>query len=76
MSACEKCWRDAHRGPQFSVAEEYARLLAERVGPLACTPEEQAGPAASRCDACGRMTLHQITRECMNACARSGAKGA
>lgn len=65
MSACERCWRDAHRGPQFSVAEEYERLLDER-GPDGCTPEEQAGPDATECAKCGRRTLHQHTRECMN----------
>lgn len=65
MSACEKCWRDAHRGPQFSVAEEYAELIAKRVGPLACTAEEQAGPDATDCEKCNRRTRHQITRECM-----------
>ena len=30
MSACEKCWRDAHRDPQSSVTEEYMRLLDTR----------------------------------------------
>lgn len=42
MAACEKCWRDAHRGPQFSVAEEYERLIeARKDNP--CTPAEQCG---------------------------------
>jgi len=64
MSACEKCWHDAHRGPQFSVAEEYARLISERPP---CTPEEQAGPDAGTCR-CGRKTLHQHTGEPMCGC--------
>lgn len=67
MSACEKCWRDAHRGPQFSVAEEYARLMEERRD-HPCTPEQQAGPDADQCPLCGRMTLHQYTREPMCGC--------
>lgn len=68
MSVCAKCWRDAHRGPDVSVAEEYAALIARRVGPLACTPEEQAGPDATDCEKCGRRTRHQHTRECMAGC--------
>ncbi|NIR32919.1 MAG: hypothetical protein GWN84_27220 [Gammaproteobacteria bacterium] len=65
MSACEKCWRDAHRGyPRTDVAEEYRRLLAERDG-HPCTPEEQAGLDATECEQCGRRTRHQITGECM-----------
>lgn len=69
MSACEKCWRDAHRGEHFSVADEYARLIRERRN-NPCTPEEQAGPDASECPRCHRMTLHQHTREPMCGCAR------
>lgn len=72
MSACEKCWRDAHRGPQFDVADEYRRLIEERRD-HPCTPEEQAGPDATECPTCHRRTLHQITRECMTSCgARHG----
>lgn len=61
MPACEKCWSDAHRGEQFSVAEEYARLIDERN----CTPEEQAGPEAAKCSKCGRMTVHQYAKVCV-----------
>ena len=67
MSTCEKCWRDAHRGEQYSVAEEYARLIRER-GDTPCTPEEQAGPEAGTCPGCGRKTLHQHTGEPMCGC--------
>jgi hypothetical protein len=67
MSACEKCWSDAHRGPQFSVAEEYRRLMDER-SPHPCTPEQQAGPEARECPVCHRRTLHQYTREPMCGC--------
>lgn len=67
MSACEKCWRDAHRGEQFSVADEYHRLMKERHDDP-CTPEEQAGPDARECPSCLRMTLHQITGEPMCGC--------
>jgi hypothetical protein len=64
MSTCEKCWRDAHCGSQFSVSDEYARLLKERAE-HPCTPEEQAGEDARRCPACHRIALHQHTGECM-----------
>src|SRR6185369_1305212 len=73
MSACEKCWRDAHFGPDGSdgVADRYRELMDERKA-TPCTPEEQAGPDATDCSACGRRTRHQYTSECM-ACGR-GAK--
>jgi hypothetical protein len=68
MSACQKCWSDAHRGDQYSVAEEYSRILeSRRDNP--CSPEEQAGPGAAECPMCGRMTLHEITEEPMCGCA-------
>lgn len=68
MSACEKCWRDAHRGgPEVCVADEYAKLLREREA-NPCSPEEQAGPDAKRCPKCERMVLHQYTGECMAGC--------
>lgn len=67
MSACEKCWRDAHRGPDYSVADEYARLMNERKD-HPCTFEDQAGPDAGECPTCHRMTLHQLTREPMCGC--------
>lgn len=71
MSSCEKCWHDAHHGPDVDVAEEYARLIeARREHP--CTPEEQAGPDANVCPSCGRKTLHQWTRECMAGCPTPG----
>jgi hypothetical protein len=63
MSSCEKCWADA-QGPYGDVSEKYQRLVRERN----CTPEEQAGPDAEKCPACGRMTLHQHTGEPMCGC--------
>jgi len=60
MPTCEKCWSDA-RGDLAM----YEKLLDTR---LPCTPEEQAGPDAKRCPACGRMTLHQHCGKCMNRC--------
>lgn len=69
MSTCEKCWIDANRVALFSgsnVSDEYRRLLDERRGKRRCTPEEQAGPDATVCDACGRRSRHQFTGECMN----------
>jgi hypothetical protein len=65
MSACEKCWVDAHRNPARDVAVEYERLIRERPP---CTPEEQAGPEAGTCPDCHRKTLHQYTGEPMCGC--------
>ena len=65
MAACERCWRDAHTGPSADVSANYARLLIERSGSAACTPEEQAGDAATECKICGRCTGHQHARICM-----------
>lgn len=67
MSSCERCWRDAYSyDPYCRGAEEYHRLIKERVGPLKCTPEQQAGPDGQPCAECsGRMVLHQLTGECM-----------
>lgn len=64
MSACEKCWRDAHTGPEADVAAEYSRLIAERRA-SPCAPEEQAGEFATVCPKCNRRTVHQHTGECM-----------
>lgn len=64
MSACEKCWRDAHY-PGADVAEAYGRLVESRN----CSPEEQAGPEAKTCPSCSRRALHQWTGECMAGCA-------
>lgn len=67
MSSCEKCWADAHRGPEYSVAEEYQRLMEERKD-TPCTPEQQAGPDAGECPLCRRTTMHQHTGEPMCGC--------
>lgn len=49
------------------VAAEYARLIeARKLTP--CTPEEQAGPDATQCPTCHRLTLHQHTGEPMCGC--------
>ncbi len=67
MSSCEKCWRDAHRGPYTNVAKEYGRLIGERKY-HPCSLVEQAGPDAGKCPSCGRLTLHQHTGEPMCGC--------
>lgn len=59
MSTCEKCWADAGGDP-----ETYKVLLEERLE-RPCTAEQQAGPGATLCPICGRMTRHQHTGECM-----------
>jgi hypothetical protein len=62
MPFCEKCWRDARGEPTA-----YHKLLAERAGDLACTPEEQAGGVdANTCELCGRKTIHMHVGCCMN----------
>ncbi len=61
MSSCEKCWQESR------FVDSYHELLESRKD-SPCTPEEQAGPNASECPKCKRMTLHQHTRECMNGC--------
>lgn len=61
MSACEKCWADS----QFGA--DYHRLLEERKA-NPCTPEQQAGPSATECPECHRLTLHQYTGEPMCGC--------
>ncbi len=68
MSACEKCWKDAHLYAGLSVTDEYQRLINERKD-NPCTPEEQAGDDAKECPSCKRMTVHQHTDEPMCGCA-------
>ena len=82
VSTCEKCWSDAGLAEFLTGADhttDYRRLIAERVGALACTPEQQAGPDATKCAACGHVrgsrTAHQHTGECM-ACHRENRPSA
>lgn len=65
MPACEKCWRDSARGPYSDHAEDYATLLRARTERgEACSPEDQAGPDATECQACQRVTVHQYAKVC------------
>ena len=67
MAACEKCWRDSG-----GEGEGYGDLVRSRnKSNNTCTPEEQAGPYATECPACKRMTLHQHTHDCMAGCSCS-----
>lgn len=61
MSSCEKCWQDAG-GPV-----RYLELLYSRNG-HPCSVEEQAGHDATQCPVCGKMSVHQYTRELMCKC--------
>lgn len=61
-ASCEKCWRDS--GGQGAGYGDLVRSRKDNP----CTPEEQAGPYASKCPECKRMTLHQHTDECMAGC--------
>ena len=60
MTACEKCWRDAHAIPVGDAVKRYEQLCRERQ----CTPEDQAGPAARWCMRCRRWTIHQHAGVC------------
>ncbi len=66
MSACEKCWTDSRSG------EDYQQILNSRQA-HPCTAEEQAGPAATQCPQCQRLTVHQYTHEPMCGCVQASA---
>jgi hypothetical protein len=71
MSGCERCWRDAQAIALMRGADQqalYRELLASR----SCTPEQQAGLAATQCPRCKRMTMHQYSGVCM-ACGKETA---
>ena len=74
MASCEKCWGDAymrtHTNPMKDQAEHYQDLINERKE-NPCTPEEQAGYDATVCDKCGRKSVHQYIRVCMNCGAKA-----
>lgn len=57
MPSCERCWKDSGGRPSV-----YRRLLLQ----WDCTPEEQAGEAATICKRCGRKTVHQHSKFCVN----------
>ena len=61
MSACEKCWEDSGGGDAYFV------LLDQRKD-TPCIPEQQAGPDATECPECRRLTLHQYTGKPMCGC--------
>lgn len=67
MASCEKCWSDAYfrvlEDPMKSQTEHYQDLLIERVD-IPCSPEEQAGLCATKCDECGQITVHQYAKVC------------
>ncbi len=70
MSSCERCWKQANLASRLSnapVVETYRGLLKarEEMGHTECSPEDQAGPDRTMCQACGRRTCHQHTGECM-----------
>ncbi len=70
MVACERCWADSQQQAFMrgvDSVDEYERLVKERE----CTPEQQAGPDAAKCDPCERMTVHQHAKICV-LCGREG----
>ncbi len=71
MVSCERCWADAHlqaQGLGVAQADIYRELIEART----CSPEQQAGPGATRCRHCGRLAVHQHVGNCM-ACGRESA---
>ena len=61
MASCEKCWVDSRRR-----GVSYSTLLHERdADGETCTPEQQAGPDATKCPECGKQTVHQYAKVCM-----------
>jgi len=70
MPVCEQCWHDS-RG----LCSRYDELLREREF-TPCTPEQQAGLCATDCPRCGRTTIHQYEKVCMNpACPDHDGRG-
>ena len=69
MASCEKCWNDAYTRSRIDTskgqADHYRDLIEERAA-NPCTPEEQAGNDADVCEKCGRKTIHQYAKTCMN----------
>ncbi len=69
MPSCEKCWDDSRLDSERGLVEgetAYKRLLrAREAAGVSCTPEQQAGPDATLCEKCDRMTRHQHCRICM-----------
>lgn len=63
MSSCERCWSRSY-DPFCAVSQ--GERYAENVKNHSCSPELQAGDDAGWCPDCGRMTLHQHTKQCMN----------
>jgi hypothetical protein len=75
MTVCEKCWRDSEYASAFVESDAYLQLmLARDAAGETCTPHEQAGPDATECPRCHRMTVHQYARICMT-CGLSGSQG-
>jgi hypothetical protein len=72
MPSCERCWADSALARYMGDHDAYSRLLKERAN--GCTPEQQAGPEATKCPICHRKTLHQLCGICMVGCgtARDG----
>ncbi len=66
MPSCEKCWADSRLDEMRGVECAYTKLVDARTARgQVCTPEEQAGPDATLCEHCNRMTRHQHCGVCM-----------
>jgi hypothetical protein len=64
MPSCERCWTDSALARYMGDTDAYYQLVEQR-GPTGCTPEQQAGPDATECPRCRRMTQHQHCQVCM-----------
>lgn len=59
MPSCERCWSDSF------LAEDSIAKYHELIESRECTPEQQAGPDATLCESCERITRHQHCGVCM-----------
>jgi len=64
---CERCHQDSLAiawERQADPEDIYEHLQTVRIGELACTPEQQAGPEASDCLNCNRRAVHPADHTC------------
>ena len=64
MPSCEKCWARASAEAKERGGHQ-ADIYCKLVETEHCTPEEQAGPDATRCPDCHRKTVHQHAKVCV-----------
>lgn len=65
MAACEKCWTQAYNR-MLVTGKSQTECYQELIKLNNCTPEEQAGIDASKCQECNRKTVNPNAAQCMN----------